>query len=196
MNVRCTFWIAVLALASGCVPVVMYGAGKTAEVVAQERTTGDFLDDASLLTKIKERFLNRDFNDLFANVEVKVLEGRVLLTGNVDKPETRIEAERLVWEIPGVHEVVNEIQFTDQSGFNNYALDVWISTQVRTRLLVAKNVRSVNYSVNTVNQTVYLLGIAQDQDELDRAVNVAATTQYVKQVVSHVVLKDDPRRRR
>ncbi len=186
--------VIVALLLSGCVPTVLYGTGKTAEVIAQERTAGDFVDDASILFKIKQRYLDRDTNDMFVNVEVKVTEGRVLLTGNVDKPETRIEAERIAWEVYGVKEIANEIQFNDQSGLKNYALDVWISTEVRTRLLLAKNIRSVNYSVGTVNQVVYLMGIAQDQDELDRAINVAATTQYVQQVVSHVVLKDDPRR--
>jgi len=184
-----------MALAiTGCWPLVLGGAAETAVVAAQERSVGNAVDDAGILLQIKSKYTQQDVNDLLVNVEIKVVEGRVLLTGNVDKPETAVEAVRLAWLVPGVREVMNEIQVNDKTGFKDYALDVWISTQVRTRLLVAKNIRSVNYSVLTVNGVVYLMGIAQDQAELERATYVASTTSYVKQVVSHVRLKDDPRR--
>ncbi|MBV8938553.1 MAG: BON domain-containing protein [Alphaproteobacteria bacterium] len=179
---------------SGCVPLILGGAGAGAEMAAQERTPGHTVDDAGIYLKIKERFASAPTNDLFANVEIKVVEGRVLLTGNVDKPESQIEAVNLVWQVSGVKEVINEIQVNDKAGFSNYARDVWISTQVRTKLLFTKGIRSVNYSVITVNQAVYLMGIAQNQEELDRATTVAGTVQYVQKVVSYVRLKDDPRR--
>jgi len=82
----------------------------------------------------------------------------------------------------------------DAAGILNYLRDAWISTQVKARLLFAKNIRSINYSIITVNQTVYMMGIAQDQDELDRATYVASTTDYVQHVTSYVRLKNDPRR--
>lgn len=179
---------------SGCVPLVMAGATESAVVVAQERSVGDAVDDAGILLQIKNAYAQADTNDLFANVEVKVVEGRVLLTGNVDQPDSQIQAVDLAWKVSGVKEVINEIQINDTSGFTNYARDVWISTQIRSRLLFAKDIRSINYSVITVNQTVYLMGIAQSQTELDKATYIASTTGYVKRVVSYVRLKDDPRR--
>jgi osmotically-inducible protein OsmY len=189
---------AVLAAAcftSGCVPTLIIGAGgSAAEVAAQERPAGQNVDDSTIYIKLKNLYLNEDYKDLLANVEIKVVEGRVLLTGNVDKPESQIQAVRLAWQIPGVKEVMNEVQITDKAGFWNYTRDVWISTQSRTHLLLTKGVRSINYSVITVNQTVYLMGIAQDQSELDRVTSVISTIQYVQRVVSYVRLKDDPRR--
>lgn len=182
------------AILSGCVPLLVAGGTETAVVVAQERSVGSAIDDAGILLKIKELYAQRDYKDLLANVEVKSVEGRVLLTGNVDKPESQIEAVRLAWQVPGVREVINEIQVTDQAGFANYARDVWISTQVRSKLLLEKGIRSINYSVITVNQVVYLMGIAQNQEELNKATYVASTVKYVKRVVSYVRLKDDPRR--
>lgn len=179
---------------SGCFPLLLAGGAGGAAVVAQERSVGEAVDDSGIYLKIKNAFAQTDTNDLFANVEVKVNEGRVLLSGNVDKPESQIEAERLTWQVAGVREVNNEIQVNYKSGFKNYAQDVWISTQIRTRLIATKNIRSVNYSVLTVNQVVYLMGIAQNQQELEAATYVASTTSYVKQVVSYVRLKDDPRR--
>ncbi len=184
----------ILASLSACVPLFIGGATETAVVVAQERSVGNALDDAGILVQIKNLYANQDFKDLLANVEVKVVEGRVLLTGNVDKPDSQIEAVKLAWRVAGVKEVINELQINDKSGFWNYTKDVWISTQVRTRLLFGKDIHNINYSVITVNQVVYLMGIAQNQEELNRATNIASTTSYVQRVVSYVRLKDDSRR--
>lgn len=180
----------------GCFAVATTAVGETAYVVAQERTVGNAVDDASVLINIKHLYLQKDVGDLLKNVEVKVIEGRVLLTGNVDKPETKIQAVRLVWDVNGVREVIDEIQINDKSGFWNYTRDVWVSTQVRTRLFLAKDIKSINYSVMTVNQVVYLMGIAQNQMELDKAKYIASTTSYVQRVVSYVRLKTDPNRPR
>ena len=181
-------------LLNGCAALIIGGGTEGAVIASQERTTGNALDDTGILLKIKNLYAREDYEDLLANVEIKVIEGRVLLTGNVDKPDSQVQAVNLAWQVDSVKEVINEIQLSNQAGFSNYARDVWISTQVKSRLLFEKGVRSVNYSVITVNQTVYLMGIAQDQEELDRATNVASTTSYVQRVVSYVRLKNDPRR--
>lgn len=179
---------------TGCFPLVLGAASESAVVVSQERSVGGAVDDAGILLKIKQRFLEKDVNDLLSNVEVKSVEGRVLLTGNVNLPETQITAVDITWQVPGVKEVINEIQINDKSGLGNYAQDVWISTQVRSKLLFTKGIRSVNYSVITVNKTVYLMGIAQDQAELDKVTYVASTVSYVQKVISYVRLKSDARR--
>lgn len=188
--------ICVLSAASlsGCVPLLIGGGTETAVVMAQERSPGNAVDDAGILLKIKDLYAKQNDKDMLLNVEIKVVEGRVLLTGNVDKPDSQIEAVRLAWQAGGVREVMNEIQVSDKAGFTNYARDVWISTQVKSRLILTKNVRSINYSVITVNQVVYLMGIAQDQEELDRVTYAASVIEYVQRVVAYVRLKDDPRR--
>lgn len=186
--------MASLLALSGCIPALIGAGTETAVVVAQERSVGNAVDDTGILLKIKNLYAKQDYKDLLANVEIKVVEGRVLLTGNVDKPDSQIEAVRLAWQVDGVKEVMNEIQINDKAGIWNYTRDVWISTQIRSRLLITKDIRSINYSVITVNQVVYLTGIAQDQAELDRVTYVASTTNYVQRVVSYVRLKDDPRR--
>jgi len=183
-----------LMMVSGCIPILLGAGTETAIVVAQERSVGSAVDDAGILLKIKNLYAGQNDTDMLANVEVKVVEGRVLLTGNVDKPDSQIEAVKLAWQVEGVKEVMDELQINDQSGFVNYAKDVWISTQVKSRLLLGKDIKSINYSVITVNQVVYLMGIAQSQDELNRVTNVASTTGYVQKVVSYVRLRNDSRR--
>lgn len=194
MSVVSTLLIA-LGLTS-CIPsLVITGATTTGVVASQERSMGNAVDDTGIKLTIDNLYLRKDFNDLFKNVAVRVTEGRVMLTGNVDKPESSIDAVRLAWQASGVREVINEIQVNDKTGIADYARDAWIATQVRAKLLFEKNVRSVNYSVEAVNGVVYLMGIAQNEDELKKATYLASIVPHVKQVVSHVLLKDDPRRK-
>lgn len=180
--------------ASGCTLLVGTAASTGAVTVAQERSVGHAVDDTGIYAQIKNKFLQTDVNDLLSNVGVEVIEGRVLLTGSVNKPETAIEAVRLSWLVDGVTEVINEIQVNDKSGFVDYARDTWISAQIKGRLVLGKNIKSINYSIETVNGTVYIMGIAQDEDEMNRVIYVARTTKYVQKVISHVRLKTDSRR--
>lgn len=177
---------------SACTTGPVVGAAATAGVtIAQERSAGSAIDDGVIAFTINERLFNFHV-DLFQAVGVEVYEGRVLLTGGVPRPDDRIEAVRIAWLADGVTEVLNEIQVTDQGGIVNYARDVWITTQLRSKLLLDKEVHAINYNVETVNGVVYLIGIAQDQGELERVTNHARTIGNVIKVVSHARLKDEP----
>ena len=178
---------------SGCtVPGMLAGGGTSVAVaVAQERTVGAALDDSVITIQINEALFKFNF-DLLQAVGVEVVEGRVLLTGSVEKPEQRVDAVRLAWQVDGVKEVLNEIQVTDRGGLIDIALDTWISTQLRSKLLLDKDVLAINYNIETVNGIVYMIGIAQDENELARVTNHARTIENVRKVVSHVHLKDAP----
>lgn len=185
------------ALLAACSPgAALVGAGATVGLAAaQERSVGHAVDDATIQVQINHLLLQKS-ERLFTNVGLEVVEGRVLMTGSVPTAEDRVDAVRLAWQAKGVTEVLNELQVTDKSGLMSYAKDVWISTQMRGKLIGDGHIVDINYSVDTVNGTLYLMGIAQDQSELDRAVRHGRTISGVKQVVSHVQLKDDPRRPR
>ncbi|MEE9139857.1 MAG: BON domain-containing protein [Alphaproteobacteria bacterium] len=186
--------LAALALAGCATPAIVVGGGATAGVaIAQERSVGDAIDDTTIAVTVDKLWYEHDWK-LFANVAQEVHEGRVLITGTVKDPQDRLDAVRLAWRAQGVREVINEIQVTDKGGVVNYARDSWITTQLWTKLTFDETVRAINYSVETVNGTVYLMGIAQDKDELDRVTEYARNIRYVHSVVSHVWLKTDPRR--
>ena len=189
--------IALIALAfglGGCAGAVV-GAGATAGVaVAQERSVGDAVDYASIQLAINEALLQKD-EKLFSRVGIEVVEGRVLLTGSVIKPEDRVEAARLTWQVDGIKEVLNEIQVTDRGGIVNYLKDGKITTQLRFQMLRDRAILDINFSVETVNGVVYLMGIAQDQAELDKLINHARNIAGVVKVINHVRLKTDPRRK-
>ena len=122
------------------------------------------------------------------------MEGRVLLTGNVPRPQDRIDVARVVWQTKGVREVLNELEIKDRSTLGDYAKDVWITTQLQIKLMGDATIYNINYSVDTLNGVVYLFGIAQDEKELNRVTGHARTIKGVVKVISHVVFKDDPKR--
>ncbi|HEY1719698.1 MAG TPA: BON domain-containing protein [Magnetospirillaceae bacterium] len=184
-------------LVAGCDPVTgtLIGAGAEVGVAAgEERGVGGALTDTKIQTDIDAEYLNKGF-DIFRDVTVTVQEGRVDLTGKVKTPEEQVEAVRLAWQAAGVRQVIDDLQVTDTSGMIDYGRDVRIATTLRTQLLFDKYIRNINYSVDVVNATVYLMGIAQDQAELDRVIAHARDIGGVKNVINNVILKTDPARK-
>ena len=123
-----------------------------------------------------------------------MVEGRVLLKGSVPTHEDREHAGWVAGQAERVHEVINELQVTGEGGILNYAKDRWISGLLEAKLLLDLDILSVNYNISTVNGTVYLLGIGQDENELEQVKAHARSVGGVKRVVNHVIMKDDPRR--
>lgn len=192
--IRLALALALPSLGSGCVGLAVGGAAVSGVAAVEERSLGTQVDDRTLYFKVNERLLSNS-DVLFRKVNVEVNEGRVLLTGNVTKPEDRVAASDLAWQVVGVKEVLNELNVTDRTELKDFPRDTWITTQLKTRLLTDTHVLQVNYSVETINGIVYLIGIAQTQDELDRVTNHARNISGVQRVVSYVRLKDDPKRR-
>ncbi len=171
----------------GCASAVI-GAGATAGTAAmQERGFKTAVSDTALHAKIGAVYLINKVNLL--RVAVDVHEGRVLLTGSTPKPKDRIEAVRLAWTVEGVKEVINEISVRNSSGLMDAARDHWVSAQLRVKITFDSTIYSINYTIDTVNGTVYLLGIAQDATELQRVRAHARALDYVRGVISHVRVK-------
>ncbi|WP_395878102.1 BON domain-containing protein [Ehrlichia muris] len=174
---------------TGCSGIMAGLAVTTGAIITlQDRSVGDTIDDTAILIRVNKELFKVG---LFPQVTVKVSEGRVLLIGHVKSLDDQIKAEKVVWHQKDVREVVNEIT-VDKSAINlkETAIDAMISAQVKARILSQSKVRSMNYSVNTIDGTVYLMGIAQDQEELDKVVSIAQKVKKVKQVISYVRLKD------
>ena len=185
--------LAGLAL-TGCVEAAV-GAGATVGTTAmQERGVKGAANDTAIRAEINHYWLNQDHR-LFIDMNLQVYEGRVLVSGVVKDAQVRADAIQLAWKAKGVREVINEVEVLPEgTGFVDYARDTAITTEIKGRLLFAKEINSVNYSIEVVNGSVYLLGVAQSPAELDRVLNVARNIGNVKRVVTHVLMKDDPRR--
>lgn len=174
---------------SACVPLAIGAGAATGMVVAEERSVGAALDDTTIRLNVGALMLKED-EPLASMVDIEVLEGRVLLTGSVRSPDDRVKATMIAWKSAGVKEVINELQVTDKSSIGDLASDSWITTKLRAKILSNKDIIDINYSVETVNGVIYLLGIAQNQRELDAVTNYARNISGVRRVVSYVRVKD------
>lgn len=178
---------------AACVETAV-GAGAVVGTTAmQDRGVKGAANDTAIRAEINHYWLEKD-HKMWMALNLQVYEGRVLVSGTVATPEDRADAIQLAWKAGGVKEVIDEIEVTNQGGVVTYAKDTAIQTELNGKMLFAKGVESVNYSVEVVNGVIYLLGVAQSQVELDKVLDIARNIANVKKVVSHVILRDDPKR--
>ena len=177
------------AVLTGCTPVgVAVGAGAAGVTATQkEKGFSQSVDDTRIRAQLNADFIANNV-DLFSQISFTVEEGRVLLAGNVPTPEARVEAVKLTWGVPGVTEVINEITVTDKSSLSDDSRDLWIATKLRGRLLVDDQISSINYSIDVVNKTVYVMGVARSTTELNRVLGHARQVSHVRRVVDHTRL--------
>ena len=192
-NVIAALLLSTMAL-QGCAPVVAAGAagGATGYASAREGGIGQTFSDASISTGIHDAWFNYN-RDMFDKLFVTVFEGRVLIVGSVQTPDYRDSAIRFAWQVKGVRQVINEIRIEPAGGLSAYTKDAWIGARFRTRMLTDGEVQSRNYKFETNKGTIYLIGVARDQEELSRVINHARNISYVRDVVSYVRLRSDTR---
>ena len=177
---------------SACAPTII-GAGATAGVAAaEERGIEGAIDDVKIRAEINHYWFQHNI-EMYRQVGLTISEGRVLLTGIVPMQEARVDAVRLAWQAAGVKEVINEIQVGNSSVLDS-GRDVVISQKLKARMMFDKEIRNINYTVDVVDSVVYIMGIAQDDGELERVIAHARDISGVKKVVNHVRLRSDPRR--
>lgn len=175
-----------------CSPYGVAGTvgAKAATATLEERGFSGNVDDARIRLWINHYWLQHS-EEMYTKVGLNVHEGRVLLTGTLADPALRHDAVRLVWQVEGVREVIDEIQ-PDEGGLDDIARDTWITGQLKTRLTLDPEVAAINYAVTTTNRVIYLFGIARNDAEHRHVIGLAGDIPYARRVVSHVILKDDP----
>ncbi len=179
-----------VALLEGCAAGLVIGAGSAvATTAAEERGLGGAIDDAKIQTDINTKWLEADF-DMMRSISLRVREGRVLMLGTVPDEKMLAEATRLVWQVPGVKDVFNEVRITDSHTFLDSGRDAWVAAQLQAEMTFDGKIYAINYTVDVVDGTVYLLGVARSQAELNRVVRLARNLRYVRRVISHVRIMD------
>ena len=181
-------------LLSGCVPAIFGGAAIGGAVVAaKDRTPSEVIDDIKISSGIKKAFISKGFHDLYTKIDSQVMEGRVLYTGTVSKDEDVITAVDIAWSQQGVKEVVNELVVSENSNYFDaaeYTRDTWITSRIKTKTMLARDIKFVNYTIITSKGEVYVFGIARSEEELEKVLNIAAEIQGVKRVVNHTKIKE------
>ncbi|WP_353287499.1 BON domain-containing protein [Wolbachia endosymbiont (group B) of Gerris lacustris] len=190
MRLIASFLLAIFLITqSGCTTfvggIVVTATAAATAITMQDKSLGNIIDDTTIVIRINKGLLK---HGLFSSIKVKVSEGRVLLIGNVDNPEKQLTAEKIAWQQKEIKEVINEIRVTPikMASMLDVTVDGMITAEISTRFLGKRNIKSINYSVNTVDRVVYLMGIAQNKAELKAAIAIARKVKGVKQVVSYV----------
>jgi osmotically-inducible protein OsmY len=155
----------------------------------QEKTIGESLDETSTGTQIKTKMFADSVFKKFGEVKVEVAGRFVLLAGRVPSEKDKQEAEQIAWSARAVDEVANEL-IVGNRDFGRDVNDSWIKEQIRLRLIADSKIKGVNYNTVVFNGAVYLLGIAQSEDELRKAAESASTVKGVQKVVSYVKMRD------
>ena len=170
----------------GTVGMVSLGAA------SKEKGLGTTINDNLIKTKISNLIFKYD-EKLIADTKIFVNNGSVLFTGKVSKPSDKIEFTKLAWTIRGVREVNNEVQITDTSSIKNIARDLASMGEIRARIMSDKSINSINYSIDVVNDKVYISGVATNETELNLVKNHASSARFVKEVYSYIILNKDTR---
>ena len=188
-----------LFFATSCVETVIVGATATGVLTVREKSFKSTQKDVVIASKLGKEFISKGLKNLGNSIDISVNEGRVLLTGIARDPEKAKLANQLAWKITSVKEVIDEIQVSEEENlraadFGRAFMDYVITLEIEAKLLFISDVATVNYKITTVNKTVYLLGLANDNSEMQKVLSMVAKVSGVKKVVNHIILVDDNRR--
>jgi osmotically-inducible protein OsmY len=175
----------------GCAAAIVGGlaaAGGAGYAANQERGVGGSVDDFTIKTDIQNAWIKAN-PAVQSDLNVTVYDGRVLLTGVASTPAIKAQAREIASRAPGVRAVYDEIEVAPGESAWDSAKDAWITSRLRTELVFNPEIHSVNYTIETVNKSIYLIGSARSQAELDRATTMARNTPEVKRVVSYVEIR-------
>ena len=186
-TIRCFTIVTLVGLLAACTQPT--GLVNVASSPAEDRSLETLRDDTAITFDINEVLLGEKYRDLFPEISTDVYEHIVMLTGTVKFAQNKQRATELVRGIKGVKRIINELQVTKNYGIGPAANDLWVETKLKVLLLGTKDIRSINYRWRSVNGTVYLIGAARSQTELNTVLNVIRTTERVKKVVNHAWIR-------
>ena len=193
MKFKFTLAILMGLILSGCVGVSSKGIfGTGVSIAFDPRTVGTQMDDSIMEKNLATRLLIKDKKYLLS-VKSKVLDGRIFLTGKVDSPEEKLILTKLAWETKGARSVRNDIKVKEEFNFKRSAKDILITTQLRTAIILNKNIKATNYQIDTYKKKIYIYGIALTSEEKDLVISEAKEILDVEDVVASIILLEDLR---
>ena len=193
MKNKLLIYIFISFILTGCVGVGSKGLfGTGVSVALDPRTVGTQIDDSIMQKTISTKILAKDKKYLIS-VKTKVLDGRIFITGKVDSPEEKLLITKLAWETKGARSVRNDIKIKEEFNFKQSAKDVLITSQLRTAIIVNKNIKATNYQIDTYKKKIYIYGIALTSEEKDLVISEAKEILDVEDVISSIILVEDLR---
>ena len=185
--------LSISLILSGCVGVSSKGIfGTGVSIAFDPRSVGTQIDDSIMQKSLSARILLADKNYFFS-VKSKVLDGRIFLTGKVDIPEEKLLLTKLAWETKGARSVRNDIKIKEEFNFKRSAKDILITSQLRTAIILNKNIKATNYQIDTYKKKIYVYGIAITSEEKDLVISEAKEILDVEDVIASIILLEDLR---
>ena len=185
--------ILILFFLSSCVGTGSKGVfGTGVSVALDPRSLGTQIDDSIMQKNLTTRLTFKK-KDYFLSVKTKVLDGRIFITGKVDNPEEKLQITKIAWETNGVRSVRNDIKIKEEFNFKKSAKDLLITSQLRTALVLSKNIKSNNYNIDTYKKKIFIYGIALTSDERDEVIKEAKQILDVEKVIASILLVEDLR---
>ena len=185
-----------LLLLNSCVGSSTSGVfGTGVSVALDPRTLGTQIDDSIMQKNLRARLVLTE-KKYFVKISVKVLDGRIFLGGKVDWPEEKLKITKMAWETKGSRSVKNNIVVKQKFSFKNTVKDVLITAQLRTALILNKNVKAANFNIDTINQKTYVFGIAHNENEKKEIIQEAKQIVDLKELVTSILMVSDLSRQR
>ena len=180
-----------LVLLSGCVGSSTSGVfGSGVSIALDPRTLGTQIDDSIMQKNLQARLALTEKKYL-VKISVKVLDGRIFLGGKVDGPEEKLKITKMAWETKGARSVKNNISIKQKFSIKKTAIDVLITSQLRTALILNKNIKAANFNIDTINKKTYVFGIAHTEDEKKEIIQEAKQIVDLKELVTSILLVSD-----
>ena len=192
-NIIVLFFVVLLNACVGSSSGGVFGSGVS--IALDPRTLGTQIDDSIMQKNLIARLVLFEKKYLIS-ISVKVLDGRIFLGGKVDEAEEKLKITKMAWETKGSRSVKNNIAIKRKFSFKNSATDILITSQLRTFLILNKNVKAANFNIDTINQKVYIFGIAHTENEKKIIIEEAKLIGDVKEVVASILMVSDLSRQR
>jgi osmotically-inducible protein OsmY len=193
MKIKLINIVFICIMLSSCIGVSSKGIfGTGVSVALDPRTVGTQMDDSIMQKNLATRILVKD-KKYFLSVKSKVIDGRIFLTGKVDRPEEKLQLTKLAWETKGARSVRNDIKIKEKFNFKQSAKDILITSQLRTALILNKNIKATNYQIDTYRKKIYVYGIALTIEEKDLVISEAKEILDVEDVIASILLLEDLR---
>ncbi len=193
MKNKLIFLILVFLLLPNCVGTGSKGVfGTGVSIALDPRSLGTQIDDSIMQKNLLTRLTLKEKNYLLL-IKVKVLDGRIFITGKVDDPEDKLQITKLAWETEGARSVRNDVKIKEAFNFKQSAKDLLITSQLRTALIMSDNIKSANYNIDTYKKKIFIYGIAMSSDERKEVVNEAKQILDVVDVIASILLAEDLR---
>ena len=193
MKNKILFILLIGLILTGCVGVSSKGIfGTGVSIAFDPRSVGTQIDDSIMQKSLSAKILLLDKNFLLS-VKSKVLDGRIFLTGKIENPEDKLKLTKLAWETAGARSVRNDIKIKEKFNFQQSAKDILITSQLRTALILSKNIKSTNYQIDTYKKKIYIYGISLTIEEKNEVMKETKEILDVEGVMASIILLDDLR---